>query len=139
MSKGTGTKLLVMALADQAINDNESGKLSIIGIFEKISVKNLPASHQKMVIVVSLLGKENQMLKLSLNIVRPSGDMELQTNISLKLGTNGKANFVTSLEGFPLKELGTYRFKLIEGEVVLGEVPLEIVRIIDDDKPGNIN
>lgn len=110
----------IIALADYASLSKEN-KLTIAGIFDRISVSKLPARWPKMFLVLVLKGEPESEHKLELAVYSETGKEYLfKRKLKIKLGRNGKASLITSLVNFPLKWPGKHEMMLTEGEKKVG-------------------
>ncbi|MEP7166854.1 MAG: hypothetical protein ABI758_02670 [Candidatus Woesebacteria bacterium] len=130
MAKTTITAELV-ALADYAMT-GEDKKLSVIGIFDKLFVRQLPGSHARMSFVVTFIGPANTEEEVKLKIVAPSGKEDFAADVKLNFGENGKFNFVSNFEGFPFNEVGTYKFVFVEGKSEIVSYALDVIQVKDE-------
>jgi hypothetical protein len=122
-------KIQLLALADY-VTQSIDNKLSVIGIFDFLRFQQLPATHSRMWIACTLVGKPNTKEQVIIKITSPKEKKLIDANINFDIGNNGKANVLFSLDNFPLEEagfhtiviehekkvLGTYEFEVIEGD-----------------------
>lgn len=132
-------KIRNAVLADYAMVSKE-GKLSIIGIFERLFAAKCPVSHPQMCLVLSFeadiadAGKEH---KLEFQLIDQDGNVQLGFGGPMQVappppGENLRFNHIVNLNNVQFKEFGSYEFKvLVNGEVRAG-VP---VRISETPKP----
>ncbi|MDP3954177.1 MAG: hypothetical protein Q8Q06_02060 [bacterium] len=103
-----GTKLKV--LCDQAFLSN-TGKLNIIGIFDKISANNFPAAHPQMSAVFVIdAGKEGE-FDYSLDIKGPDGVAVVNPDgktHKAKTGSRGVINVIGNFVGVRIEKAGRY-------------------------------
>lgn len=118
------TELIVVA--DYAMLSDDK-KLSVMGIFDKILVRELPASHPRMSFVTVLKGESFKEVDLKIKVLSPSQTELFAADAHIKFGENGKTNMVSNLEGFPFPEAGTYRFVITEGTKEIGEYVLDVI------------
>ncbi|OPL15014.1 MAG: hypothetical protein AVO34_00415 [Firmicutes bacterium ML8_F2] len=113
-------KLRIALTCDYALTDN-SGKISIIGIFDTIHVSNLPAKHAKMYIVlkfkleesdrgkndviIDLMGEDNEVIN---EIAKAKIDIKQMINSDI----DSEANLIVCLTNFGIKELGRYSIRI---------------------------
>src|SRR3990167_8914650 len=114
-------KLHLIALADQVITSQQDKKNSLIGIFDKIFVENLPAVHNKMTLYIVLSGEMSSREKINVVITKPSGQEELNRPFEFSFGLDARANIILNLEGFPIKEIGQYKITIYHQKNKLGE------------------
>lgn len=130
-------KVELMALADYALTA-EDKKLSVMGIFDKVFVKQVPASHPRLSFVVTISGEVGSEEKLTLRVVAPSDKDVFKAETSIRLGENGKANMISNFEGFPLTEVGIYRFLVEKQGKEVGGYNLEVI-LVKDNKAKGVN
>lgn len=124
-------KTELVALADYAMT-GEDKKLSVIGIFDKVFVRALPSNHARMSFVVTFVGESNTTEDVKLRIETPSGKEAFTADVKLSFGENGKFNFVSNFEGFPIEEAGTYVFSFVEGKSEIVSFNLDIIQVKDE-------
>ncbi|PWU22745.1 hypothetical protein C5B42_05130 [Candidatus Cerribacteria bacterium 'Amazon FNV 2010 28 9'] len=130
MSKKITAELV--ALADYAMNA-EDKKLSIIGIFDKLFVRTLPSHHPRMVFVTTLVSEPQTSANLVMRILTPSQQEDFKADVTVSFGENGKANLVSNFEGFPIKEIGEYRFLFEQnGKEIVGHT-LTVIQLKEQD------
>jgi hypothetical protein len=132
MAKQT-LRVELIALADYAMN-SEDKKLSLIGIFDKLFVRSLPSQHPRIAFVVTLIGHSHSEEKLTMRILSPSNKEEFRTDVTVAFGENEKANLVSNFEGFPIKEIGTYRFILEEAGKEIAGYDLSVIQVKDQSE-----
>ena len=133
--KKNSLKLELIALADNVISD-QSNKLSIIGIFDKIFVKEVPASHSVMNLVMTFIGVESSKNDVKVKIENPSGKTVFEATLEVMIGQNGKANFVNKFEGFPIDEIGNFVIFVTHANNIIGKYVLEVLKLTQEDKDG---
>jgi hypothetical protein len=110
----------IIALADYASISREN-KLTIAGIFDRITVSKFPSKRPTMFLVVVLKGTPKTRHKLKITIDSKIGkEIILKKELGIGLGDNGKANLVTGLVDFPLKYPGEHKISLKEGKAEVG-------------------
>jgi MOSC domain-containing protein YiiM len=120
-------------LADYAMVSQE-GKLSIIGIFEKLYAQKSPVTHPMMSLVMNFeadradAGKQH---RLEFQLIDADGTVQLNFGGDMKVappppGENARFNHIVNMNNVVFKEFGSYEFKvLVNGEVRAG-VPIKI-------------
>jgi hypothetical protein len=121
----------LVALADYAMT-GEDKKLSVIGIFDKLFIRQLPGNHARMSFVVTFVGASNTEDDVKLKIIAPSGKEDFAADVKLSFGENGKFNFVSNFEGFPFNEIGTYRFVFEDGKTEIVSYELDVIQVKDE-------
>jgi hypothetical protein len=123
----------LIAFADYAMMADDK-KLSVIGIFDKVFVRTLPASQAKMAFVVVFVGEPQTEEKVTLKIMSPSKKEEFKAPVDLKFGENGKFNFVSNFEGFPFKEVGTHSFLFEKDDKTVVSHTLDVIMVKEDEQ-----
>ncbi len=118
----------MFALADQVITADD-GKKSIIGIFDKIFVRTLPAHHPRMVLFIAIAGEVDAQGSLWLKFLAPASEKLETKELPFQLGDNGKANIIVNLEGYPIQATGLYQMVLEYDEKELGRYAFEAIRV----------
>jgi hypothetical protein len=121
----------LIALADYAMT-GEDKKLSVIGIFDKLFVRALPSNHARMSFVVTFVGTANTSEDVRLKVVTPSGKEDFGADVKLSFGENGKFNFVSNFEGFPITETGMYKLVFVQGKSEIVSYALEVIQVKDE-------
>ncbi len=121
----------LIALADYAMT-GEDKKLSVIGIFDKLFVRELPSNHARMSFVVTFLGTANTSEEVKLQVIAPSGKEDFSADVKLNFGENGKFNFVSNFEGFPINETGDYKLVFAQGKTEIVSYKLEVIQVKDE-------
>lgn len=103
-------KLNYVIIADNAFFSQENNTLNIIGIFDRIAVKDFPALHSKLSIVTSCSGpKATYEQKLILKRSDGTGPaMELKGEVKI-LEEGQKAQLIANIISIPLISKGEYR------------------------------
>lgn len=122
-------------MADAA-NTTPGGKLNVLGAFDRIGVKSLPAVHKQMALVLRLRveyadgGAEHE---VRLALENPDGkklvDLEGSTRVGeVEPGAFAHKNQVFNLRDLRFEEEGVHRFRVwVDGELAV-EQPLAVVR-----------
>jgi len=110
-------------VCDHALID-QAGKLSVIGIFERIWVERFPAVHPRLHLVLRLKGRRTEIGDHPVLIVLkdPDGNQVLRGDGSVQIGeppagvTEVEAGAVLAFD-VPLERAGTYTFDIsVDGE-----------------------
>lgn len=122
-------------LADYAMV-SQDGKLSIIGIFERLFAQKCPVTHPMMCLVLSFeadradAGKQH---RLEFQLIDADGAVQLSFGGDMAVappppGENVRFNHLVNLNNIVFKDFGYYEFKvLVNGEVRAG-VPVRIAQ-----------
>ncbi len=120
-------------LADTAIED-KSGKLSIIGIFDRIQTKQFPAVHGSSVLVGNFEVLDPKIESITLNFLLEDsngnviGPKDVNMEIASKAGLSSY-NFILFLKTLPFEKDGSYKFVVTANSEPLCECPLTIEKI----------
>lgn len=123
-------------LADAATVDG-SGKLNILGIFDRISASNYPARHGRVAMVLRFTGGSNDAGKHQITIALkgPDGSEVVRLNGDLQVGAPSfsagsgtiRVPHVLNLDGLVFEKSGTYAFDVaVDGEHQVS-IPLHLV------------
>lgn len=126
--------LNLLTICDLAMISQE-GKLSIIGIFDRMFVRELPSSIARFFVVALVTGKPGVEYKISLQIKSPSGkDLIPTKELSIVPGENSQNNILTEAVNLPLTELGEYKISLKHNDEKLGETQFVVMKVQNADK-----
>lgn len=122
-------KVQLMTLCDYAITAKD-GKLSLIGLFDRIFTKQLPTRYSRFFLVAVLQGEAGQEFPVSLSITNPQGeDLLPARKIEIKFGPNGKANIITDVANLTFSASGDYQIKLSNQAETLATYTFQLVRM----------
>jgi hypothetical protein len=121
-------------LCDHALV-SQDGKLSLIGIFDRIAVPGLPIQHPRFfVVAVFDMAPGNHMVRVEL--LDPTGHSVLQGQeqgapegvpIPVTVAAAGQSgNLIAELNLLPLEFAGRYDFNLYVGDDRVGTIPLNV-------------
>jgi hypothetical protein len=115
-------------LCDHALV-SQDGKLSLIGIFDRIAVPGLPIQHPRFfVVAVFDMAPGNHTVRVEL--LDPTGHSVLQeqgVEIPVSVAAAGQSgNLVAELNLLPLEFAGRYDFNLYVGDDRVGTIPLNV-------------
>lgn len=100
----------LFVLSDYATTSKD-GKLSIMGIFDRIFVKTLPVHYPRFFVVLVLKGEPSASHQLSLEFNSSSGKKILENKqINITFAGNGKANIITDITNLHIGEIGEHQF-----------------------------
>jgi len=105
---------------------SQEGKLSIIGIFDRIFVQNLPAQHSSMCFVVVAEGAPKSDYKIIFVIKNPSGKKLNEIPMNIKTNDAGYFNVIANLNNLPITEQGILTIECYGGDTKLGTKELII-------------
>lgn len=130
MAKNDGQDKLsieTLALADYAFLSKEENKLNIIGIFDIFGIVQVPTRWPKMSLVAVFKGKAGSTHSVNVKISSPEKEI-LNQNFPVRLGENGRSNFITTLNNFPLETFGEHKIAVSESERQLGDYKFSVIK-----------
>lgn len=104
-------------LADSALED-KGGKISIIGIFDRIYTKKLPATHRSAVLVGNFEVLDSSIENVTLNFFLKNeqneiiGPRDAKLEFDFKGKQNKSANFIIQLQDILFDKEGRYHFHI---------------------------
>ena len=84
------------------------GKMCLIGVFDSIFAKKVPAIHPQACLVVQLRGKPNEPLLIRIEIIRPTGASLRRVDASGQMSESGGAGLQLNLAPIQLPDWGEY-------------------------------
>ena len=133
-------------IADAATVDG-GGKLSVLGIFDRIRARDFPARHGRISLVMRLAAAADDAgaHEADIRLTDPEGGQVLRLDGTLRVGDAPPAStgittrvpHVLNLDGISFKMPGTYEFEIrIDGELV-AKLPLILEKVSDSRRgPG---
>lgn len=118
---------------------SQDGKLSVIGIFDRIFVRSLPVQHPSMCFVVVAHGTPGSDHKITLVIIGPSGKKMNEIPMNIKTNTEGHFNVIATLNNLPITEQGVLTIDCFDGQMKLGtkEVVISMAPRLQGSKVKN--
>jgi hypothetical protein len=135
-------ELKLLTLCDFAMVSQE-GKLSVIGMFDRIFTKKIPSSFVRSFVVAIVEGEPNNEYEIEFNIQGADGKSILPSKtLKIKLGNSGRSNLITDLVNMPLPNFGEYTLSLRSESKPLGAMIFWVNRLGGQDgkrenKPAN--
>jgi len=119
----------LLLMADFALTSRE-GKLSIIGIFDRIFVHQTPAKYPRFFIVSSLSGEENSKHQVELNLESPDGKKILPAKtMEVTLAANGRANIITDIANVAFDQIGEYHLQVYADDKSIASTPFFVTKV----------
>jgi len=115
-------KCLSLVLCDQVIEDKRTNKKSLIGLFNRITVDQLPALHPRLFIIVSLCnGHATVPITVTLDsITRPEPIFKMQKEVAFN-NPLAVCDLIFELVQTPFKHEGTYAASVYANDKLLLE------------------
>lgn len=129
----------VAALADNAILDRDSGKLSIIGAFDRILVREFPVpTHPWVIVLVADVNmRDIGEHRLSLDLARGLEDSrrlaEGLLNVA-RVAWRGVANIVIPVGPLDIDSPGEYTFEVLIDDRHMATIPLTVAQRADGEE-----
>lgn len=125
-------------LADSA-NQTKEGKLNVFGVFDRIWAKKFPVQHRQMVLILGLEGVFNDVGEhsISINLVDSVGDDAVPALTgSFNMSPRGpnkppRDRIVLPIVNMPFEGPDEYKFEVRIDDVLMAEVPLEVIQHAD--------
>jgi len=118
-------------LADYA-NVTAEGKLNILGIFDRITVQDLPVVHPQMHLILRLeahAAERNRTHNVEIRLHDPDGDtvFEVKGEMVPHAGPGSSAtNQILTLNNLQLSKVGGYTFVVFVNNDLKSEIPLAV-------------
>src|SRR5258705_11745509 len=113
-------RVLALLVCDQVIVDRDTGKHSLIGLFEMINVPKFPANAQPFFIYACVSGGHSIEISYYLRMEAPNGEVLVEARLDVdEWGPTGIFQFEVKLPGVLLSSPGEYPVRLyFEGRVL---------------------
>jgi multidrug efflux pump subunit AcrA (membrane-fusion protein) len=115
-------------VCDYAFAD-QGGKPCIIGIFDVINAGTFPATHPVMAIAIRLRGTTHELLKLKIELARPSGDALATMQGEVTMGPDGSAFMQVNMASVTFPEPGRYVVKVSSDGKTLTSHSLQVQKL----------
>src|SRR5258708_7624665 len=105
-------------LCDYAFHDI-GRKMCLIGIFDKIFVPSVPATHHQAALAVRLVGEPKEKVSFKVEITRPpeaGGGTVANLGGEVELAEAGTGEIQFNMGGLPLPDYGLYAFNVYLGD-----------------------
>jgi hypothetical protein len=119
-------------LADYA-NVTAEGKLNILGIFDRITVHELPAVHPQMHLILRLeahTAERNRSHNIEIRLHDPDGDTVFEVKGDMvphgAPGVTSATNQILTLNNLQLSKVGGYNFVVFVNNDLKAEIPLGV-------------
>ena len=127
-------KTELLTLCDYAMT-SQQGKLSIIGLFDRIFVTQVPSKYSRFFAVAILSGEAGKTYEVSLSLVSSSGESVLpKRSVKVTFGGNGRANLLTDIANLTLKDIGEYKLQVSAADKLVGEASFYVTKAVPKKK-----
>jgi len=122
-------------LCDYAFQD-VGRKTCVIGIFDRIFARAVPAQHHQAAFVFKLTGDPNEEVEFKVEITRPTGGTLGSMGGKIKIPPLGTIDVIANLQGLPLPDYGLYGFGLYLGGVPAKTIGVTVATMPTVAPPG---
>ncbi len=114
-------------ICNDVIEDKRTSNKSLIGIFNAVSVSQVPATHHRLNVLASITNAASE-IPIELVMRSPSGRDVMRVQGAVP-GTDPLAviDVIFELAGVPLDELGTYNVDIMSGASYLGGRRFQVI------------
>jgi hypothetical protein len=114
-------------ICDYALID-ASGKLSILGIFDRLFAANFPAAHPMLYVVASWVAPPGTVAIVELRYWSPAGDLIGAAQQHVSFGPDGKSAGIFQMPQLPIPVPGTYLLEYVTGGVSIRHLELVVTK-----------
>jgi hypothetical protein len=124
-----------LALLCDAATVDASGKLNILGVFDRIHAREFPARHARVCLVlrIAAVGSDAGEHEARIRLVGPDGEDLVRLDGGLQVGPaptddTTRIPHVLNLDGLVFPTAGTYRFEVEVDGSAMASLPLQLLR-----------
>jgi hypothetical protein len=125
-------------LCDSVVQDAQTGKSFVHGIFDRISARSFPAVHQFCAAFFRIRFDDQGDHSVSLTLIAPSGLRQAMPSIPVAIGPTNIAQGTINIQGLPFLEEGRYEFELLVDERRVASYMLDVLAV-GDSSHGNLH
>ena len=141
MAKNGEDRLTIelLALCDSAFLSKGENKLNIIGIFDIFGITQVPTRWPRMSLVAVFKGNPGESHTVNISISGPTKKI-LDQSFPVKLGQNGRSNFITTLNNFPLESFGEYKIIISENGKDVADYKFTVIqrKVVSKKNSGDL-
>jgi hypothetical protein len=116
-------------LCDSVVQDSQTGKTFVQGIFDRVSTRSFPAVHQACSAFYRIRFDGQGDHSISLTLIAPSGLRQPMPSIPLAMGPTNIAQGTINIQGLPFMEEGRYEFELNVDAQRVASYSLDVIAI----------
>ncbi|MBI1280554.1 MAG: hypothetical protein GC179_20695 [Anaerolineaceae bacterium] len=128
---------VVLFLAADFANHETSGKLNVLGVFNRIYAKEFPAKHRRLYLVARITASIREFdtdYDLQIVLVDTDGNEVAAQQGQIRIprpesGKTAQADLIIEVADLPFSKQGDYEFTLIINREVKASLPIEVVQI----------
>lgn len=113
-------------LCDYAFQD-VGRKICLIGAFDNIYAKQVPATHRQAALAMKIMGEPSERVRIRVEIRRPSGAMLAKLEGGGELGNSGTADMQLNIAGMPLPDFGVYAVQIFVNDELSKEIAFKVL------------
>lgn len=129
MSSGSGSsttpRVEWATLADYALIDS-SGKLSVLGMFDRLFASPFPSLHPLLFIVARWAGAPTTLAATEIRVWSPGRDLLVGAQQPIQFGPDGFAVSIARVSPLPLPGPGAYTIELFVAGTSVHHLPLNV-------------
>jgi hypothetical protein len=122
-------------VCDHAFFDEER-KICMVGVFDRIFAKSVPATHLQAFLVLKLVGEPKEKARVKVDIVRPTGDVLGKIEGTSELGDDGTSQLKLGMRGLPLPDFGIYAVNIYIADQLEKTIGITVSRTPESIKSG---
>ncbi len=125
-----------LAFLSDSIIDAKDGKISAIGIFDRIDAVALPFTLESAMHVVRLRGPAKREVRLDQKVVSPDGSEMASTYSEFQLDRFGTMNVLSRIKNLILEQKGQYRFQAFCDGALIATATLDMMLVPEIKETG---
>jgi hypothetical protein len=125
-------------LCDSVVQDVQTGKSFVHGIFDRIWARSFPAVHRSCAAFFRIRFDDQGDHSVSLNLIAPSGLRQPTPSIPVTVGPTNIAQGTINIQGLPFPEEGRYEFELRVDDRRVARYMLDVIAV-GEQSHGNVH
>lgn len=125
-----------LAFLSDSIIDAKDGKISAIGIFDRVDAVSLPFTLESAMHVVRLRGPAKREVRLEQKVISPGGKEMASTHSEFKLDRFGTMNVLSGIKNLILEDKGQYRFQAFCDGALIATATLDMMLVPEIEETG---
>ena len=114
---------------------SKENKLSLVGIFNQVFVRQLPTTYSKIFVVGIVSGKASEVYEVTLKLNEPTGNNIIpEQKLKVTIGANVETNIIAELNILRFEVAGKYEVELLLQDKTLGKREFSVVLVNPPDK-----
>ena len=116
---------IALIICNEVIEDKRTNNKTLVGLFNRIYVADIPATHPRMFIVASLTGLTGT-VPISFRISSPTTEIARLNGKAESDDPEAVLDVVVELRDLPISELGTHSIEVLANDVPIARRRFEI-------------